>query len=347
MLQAKGVLLVVVVGVLVGGVVVDSTVASVDGDGIPVCQELAIGTNPLLADTDGDGIDDDQELATGSDPTSPNSDEDGDGLADSRERDLGTNVSQADTDGDGLLDGREVALGSDPTDPDTDNDSLTDGREVRVGTNVTNPDTDGDRLKDGWEVRERAPSGAELPDADPLRMDLYVQVNYGKDAELLGEEFFARVEKQWAEMPVENPDGTTGISIHLRNGERIEKDLIYEGVSLQYFKRYSKRTLGVREGIYHHVLVIPFRYTDDIGYGETPGKFALVDSGVPEQEKVEVFTHELLHNVVGGIEAEGRCETNPIHYCGGGGWLVGSPNPTDWYLPEEIAVEIEQDGFVY
>lgn len=344
MFRAIGMSFVLLLGLLLGGIVVDSTVSSVDGDGIPVREEMKHGTNPLLADTDGDGIDDGQELATGSDPTIPNRDEDDDGLADSRERELGTNISQKDTDDDGLTDGREVALGSDPTDPDTDDDTLADGREVRLGTDVTNPDTDGDNLKDGWEVRERTPSGAELPDANPLRMDLYVQVNYVKNTERLDRSFFARVEKQWAEMPVDNPDGSTGISIHLRNGERLDEELKYEGFSLQYFKRHSQPLLGEREGVYHHVLIVPFRGTDNIGSAEAPGTFAIVADGITDQDKVESFTHELLHNVVGAIEAEDRCEANPAHYCGDG-WLVGSPSSADWFLPEEIAEQIEREGF--
>jgi len=39
-----------------------------DGDGLSDAQEVAFGTNPLLADTDGDGFDDGTEVAAGTDP---------------------------------------------------------------------------------------------------------------------------------------------------------------------------------------------------------------------------------------------------------------------------------------
>jgi hypothetical protein len=81
-----------------------------DGDGLTSDDEVARGTDPLLADTDADGLTDGDEVARGTDPL------------------------LADTDADGLTDGDEVARGTDPLLADTDADGLTDGDEVARGT---------------------------------------------------------------------------------------------------------------------------------------------------------------------------------------------------------------------
>ena len=66
-------------------------------------DEIANGTNHLLADTDGDGLDDGAETGTGA-------------FVDAD--DTGTDPLNPDTDGDGLFDGAEVGAGMDPHTPD-------------------------------------------------------------------------------------------------------------------------------------------------------------------------------------------------------------------------------------
>ncbi|MFB6177790.1 MAG: thrombospondin type 3 repeat-containing protein, partial [Halobaculum sp.] len=57
---------------------------------------------------------------------------------------------------------------------DTDDDKLDDGRELKLGTNASVADTDGDGLSDGVEVTEPG----NITDADPLHMDLFVELDY-------------------------------------------------------------------------------------------------------------------------------------------------------------------------
>ncbi len=84
-----------------------------DGDGLNDDDEVARGTDPLLADTDGDGLDDGDEVARTTNPLV--ADTDGDGLRDGQEIILGTNPLLADTDGDGIPDGTEVDGGTNPS----------------------------------------------------------------------------------------------------------------------------------------------------------------------------------------------------------------------------------------
>jgi arylsulfatase A-like enzyme len=74
----------------------DASGTDSDGDGLTDVEELALGTNPLVADTDLDGLDDGEEQS------------------------LGTNPLVADSDGGGVNDGAEVAAGTDPLEPTDD-----------------------------------------------------------------------------------------------------------------------------------------------------------------------------------------------------------------------------------
>ena len=132
-----------------------------DNDGQTDLEEIANGTNPLVAndvpgDSDGDGIpdatdpDDDNDGVDDSndifplDPTE-SSDNDNDGIGDN---------ADSDDDNDGYSDSNENTAGSDPLDPnsvpqDSDNDKLPDNVEASMGTDPSNPDTDGDGSIDG------------------------------------------------------------------------------------------------------------------------------------------------------------------------------------------------------
>ncbi|PSP86595.1 hypothetical protein BRC78_07095 [Halobacteriales archaeon QH_8_68_33] len=252
-----------------------------------------------------------------------------------------------DSDGDGLPDAEENDTGTDPFTADTDGDGLADARELSVGTDPTVADTDGDRLPDGWEFRHETPDGAGLPGADPLSMDLYVQVDYAEGADRRGVVFYRALKAEFSEMPVDNPDNTTGVSVHVRDGGRLNESVRFTGDIETFWSlkdRYYESSLGPRAGVYHQVIVAPFA-AEEAGYGEVGGEFAVVASDLNNGTQKRVTTHELLHNVVGRVEAPGACADDPRHYCEGGYLGPHVATAEDPYLAEPLAEQLERQGF--
>jgi hypothetical protein len=119
----------------------------------------------------------------------------------------------ADRDGDGLCDAAEARLGTDPGRPDTDGDSLSDGAEVN-GILVQAAGQNGESvLLDLPAVR-----------ADPLHRDLFVEIDYYKDL-APNAEVQRMLVQAFADAPLNNPDGKTGITLHLLVDDEIAGDL--------------------------------------------------------------------------------------------------------------------------
>lgn len=106
---------------------------------------------------------------------------------------------------------------------DFDQDGLTDAEEAILGTQPDNPDTDGDALLDGWEVNLINGIDLHALGASPLRKDIFVEMDYmirpdGNVDFRPTEEEKASIIAAFASANVTNPDGSTGISIHLIDG---------------------------------------------------------------------------------------------------------------------------------
>ncbi|WP_394347808.1 hypothetical protein [Haloarcula mannanilytica] len=165
---------------------------------------------------------------------------------------------------------------------DTDGDGLSDSLERSVyGTDPTDPDTDGDGYPDGMEVR----CGQAIPGADPLRTDIYVEVD-STQSTTLSDSVRASIVETFDSAPVSNPDGSTGIDIHLVADET---NLSVNGTV------YSNRRAGPENDIYdfrsnhseyrsdgyYYVLL-----TDDVAYN---GDDYFVGAGRPEIAAMERF----------------------------------------------------------
>lgn len=111
--------------------------------------------------------------------------------------------------------------------PDADGDALTDRAEREdYGTDPGARDTDGDGISDGMEV---GCTGA-YPDADPLQQDVYVELDSVEGADL-SKASVAKLREAFANAPVDNPGGESGIAFHvvrsdvgLAQGESVNDD---------------------------------------------------------------------------------------------------------------------------
>ena len=297
----------------------DPTSAHSDGDSLPDGAEVTtFDTDPTAVppelerlrsratgvedgqpvDTDGDGLDDGAELAVGTDPTQV--DTDGDRLEDGPEFHLvDTDPLDADTDDDGLDDGREIRLETDPLDADTDGDGLDDGLERVVGTSPTRADTDGDGLPDGAELTRPG----LLPGADPLRKDVYVEMDWMEGHRPSGEAV-AAVEGCYARAPVSNPDGSTGIAVHPVWSEQVPLrsplSTTAGNGSGSGLSGYAERYFDRRAYGYHYVL-----FVDEVSHEKRSvgGVTALGDRVVAVSsqegpaETGSTFMHELGHSL--------------------------------------------------
>lgn len=244
-----------------------------------------------LVDLDGDGRPVIEELRAGTDPLDADSDDDG--LRDAVEREYGTDPLAADTDGDGLADGRELEeYGTDPTVADTDGDGFTDGEEVTL---------------------ERT-----LPGADPTRVDIYVEVDYMSEPGLTDAEI-ERLEQTFADAPVENPDGSTGISLHVQMDEQVptKSPVALSGESEGHpdLELYSDTFFDHRNQGYRYALVADRVTLDNrtVGGAAWVGEDSFLLRQYTWQEHLtgSTFLHELGHSL-GLSHHPGGADTRPF-----------------------------------
>jgi hypothetical protein len=201
------------------------------------------------------------------------------------------------------------------------------------------PDTDGDRLKDSWERAGVTPWGAQLPGADPEHKDLYVQVNYGANVSAYTAAEKRALERVWARMPVDNPDGEQGIRLHFVEGERLSGTPTFDPSSGDDLVRfYDRDHMGPRTCVYHQVVVGRVTAGDAVGVANVPGYVSVVDGRRTAFEgnttrRVHVTTHELLHNTVGTVEGSGHTSR---------GWLSPTVTPEDDFLSPSAEAALDE-----
>lgn len=194
---------------------------------------------------------------------------------------------------------------------DSDGDGLTDAQEVLLGTDSQNPDSDGDGLLDGWEVKGVNGLDLRALGASPLHKDIFVQMDFMvrmTAANGLGpnEIVLQGIRDVFAAAPVANPDGLTGIAIHLVLG----REVTYKEDLNPYFTDFARIKSSnfdrSRAPVFHY-MVWANGYDGGTSSGVSmniPHSDFLVtlgtwhnDNGGTNLEKIGTFVHELGHNL--------------------------------------------------
>ncbi|ESQ17040.1 MAG: hypothetical protein N838_25450 [Thiohalocapsa sp. PB-PSB1] len=103
---------------------------------------------------------------------------------------------------------------------DSDGDSICNDAEARYGTNAYNSDTDGDRLSDaaelfGWSGVDLATFGA-----NPKHKDVFIEIDYYPGLKPQSAAI-DKVVQAFADAPVNNPDGVSGINLIIDLNQQI------------------------------------------------------------------------------------------------------------------------------
>ena len=223
---------------------------------------------------------------------------------------------------------------------DTDGDRIPDVYELGdcstptggfTGTDPNNSDTDGDSIDDGDEVFGTL-AGLDLPGygCNPCRKDILIQVDWtnaaaeDNDYNKLHPNQAARVVAAFANAPLSNPDGSTGITLHIDLGQapylggqyvtdpngdgNIEVDNVI-GLSGGELPIMRANSLAAnRDGYFHYAIMansLSWVGEDPLGwsgYGDLPGENFIVTMGswpaIGDEDRIgSTFMHELGHNL--------------------------------------------------
>ena len=197
------------------------------------------------------------------------------------------------------------------------------------------PDIDGDGLSDIVEINGYDADGDGRPEVDykkmganPYHKDVFVEMDY-MPGELASEEELDRIVKSFADLNISNPDGRTGINLHLDAGAaRSAKynlgggnQIPYQWLSDSMEKgnwatiRAKYFDLARRNGFYYMVWGDGYgnRGSSGQGFVGAPGFMVTVgkthwnnDKGNMSDIRVGTFIHELGHNL--GLQHGGDAE---------------------------------------
>lgn len=153
--------------------------------------------------------------------------------------------------------------------------------ELSIRTIGGEEDTDGDGLLDRWEVfgADRDGDGevdVTLPGADPMRKDLFVELDRMQGLRLSKAEYDAVVES-FAVAPIANPDGTSGITLHIDTGGAVDPGADEGGGPGTCSNGFDDDLDGLVDGADNACLV-----GLDLGGGNPIGPAVMVPGGVAD-----------------------------------------------------------------
>ncbi|NNB92666.1 hypothetical protein HRD49_41155 [Corallococcus exiguus] len=200
---------------------------------------------------------------------------------------------------------------------DTDGDGVCDLVETLLGTNPNNPDTDGDRLNDYAESFGFG-GGLDLTalGANARKKDIFIEVDYYPGQQPT-QAMLNRVITAFSKAPVSNPDGSTGITLHLVVDQQItaaDADLDLSPVWTD-FDVIKGKYFAANRAPYFHYMLFANRYgggnSSGISRGIPAHDFVVTlgfAAGITELQLAGTLMHELGHNI--GLRHGGNDDSN-------------------------------------
>lgn len=175
-------------------------------------------------------------------------------------------------------------------------------------------DLDKDGISNGHEMNPVGRMNLKEAGADFRRKDVFVEMGYMQESYLPNARSLATIKKAFADAPVSNPDGSKGITLHLKLGEKVPFDDDLSPYRKE-FAALKKKFFKSRGDVYHY-MIWANRYNSGGSSGVSmgiPGKDFIVSLGSwgkrnTERAKIGTFMHELGHNL--GLKHGGADHNN-------------------------------------
>lgn len=155
-------------------------------------------------------------------------------------------------------------------------------------------DTDGDGISDIHEL--------QMLGSDPGHRDIFVEVDYNSSCDL-NHSYFEDVEEMFDEAPIENPDGTTGINLHVIVDDELElNESVYfgehEGPLNDRPEIKAENFDNAGSGYHYAVIVEKVAGGNGRSLGKASRGNVLVRCASRRRNGVQhTFTHELGHSL--------------------------------------------------
>ena len=158
-------------------------------------------------------------------------------------------------------------------------------------------------------------------DADPLRMDVFVEVDYMRGHEP-PEDAIDMVKEAYADAPVENPDGTSGIDLHVEWGDAISEVPTTNASERDELMRehFDNENSGYRYALaVNDVRLDGSDYAGFAASGHENGQFVFqtaYDNGrsYSTDGVADIFMHELGHSLGLGPELYDGIDSESVPY---------------------------------
>ncbi|QSQ23648.1 hypothetical protein JY651_01285 [Pyxidicoccus parkwayensis] len=202
--------------------------------------------------------------------------------------------------------------------PDSDFDGVCDDAESIYGTNPNSRDTDGDRISDFAELYGYGGVDLRYYGANPLKKDVFVEVDYYANRKP-SQSAIDKVVAAFANAPVSNPDGTTGIALHVVLDSQIEDVDANPNLSSNWtdFDVIKAKYFPARRAPFFHYALFANTLNSGTSTGLSrglPGHDFMVTLGAwptpggTELQQAGALMHQLGHNL--GLQHGGNESTN-------------------------------------